>query len=105
MIYSICFKDPKTGEIHRYNGLTYTHIGDAAAGVIYRLCGERPNKWDCRSAAFMLPIFEEALRNAQEQYSELCTWDRTTNEDVCISLGALIARCKQYPKSILEVDW
>ena len=108
MIYSIGFKDVDTGEIHAYKGQKYIHVDDSAGVFLKELCGEYPSKWDCRSAEYMLTIFDYALRNLLEnknEYEYFSDGKFSSPEEIAIVLNGLINRCKTFPNSVLEVDW
>ena len=108
MIYSIGFKAAGTGELHEYKGQKYIHVDESAGVFLKELCGEYPSKWDCRSAEYMLTIFDYALKNLLEnskEYEYFSDGNFSTPEEIMIILNELIKRCKAFPHSVMEVDW
>ena len=107
MIYSIGFRQ-KDGNMFEYDGQKYIHFDEESGVFLKELCGEYPSRWDCRSAAYMYPIFEYALRNLLEnkkEYEYFSNGKFSCPEEIQIILHELIKRCKAFPDAVLEVDW
>lgn len=99
MLYSIGFRDG-SGRMCEYNGTRYIYIDEKGAEGLKAVCGEYPQRWDCRSAKRMQGIFEAAIPVLIRNKTRV-----ESSDIVMLTLRALIDRCKAFPHAVLEVDW